>query len=128
MYIYIYISNVYTYIYIIIIIIIITIIIQCALGQWGDARAARPPRAAAEGGTGRPLIHMFFFLFHSFCFKLYRVFFLLNGSILGVTFGTGRGETNVTQKIVQFGVSVLAVVTNKVETTMATCQNWDKGL
>ena len=37
------------------------------------------------------------------------------GTILGVTFGTGRGGTKVTPKL-SFSVSVLAVVTNKVET------------
>ena len=43
---------------------------------------------------------------------------LLNGTILGVTFGTGRGGKQVTPKLVPFSVSVLAVVTNKVETPL----------
>ena len=41
---------------------------------------------------------------------------MLNGMILGVTFGTGRGGTTVTPKIVPLSVSVLAVVANKEET------------
>ena len=49
--------------------------------------------------------------------RLYREVVLLIGTILGATVGTGRGmnQTNVTPKIVPFGVSVLAVVTNKIE-------------
>ena len=42
---------------------------------------------------------------------------LLKGTILGVTFETGRVGQKVTPKIVPFSVSVLAVVTNKVETS-----------
>ena len=39
--------------------------------------------------------------------------FVLNGTILGVTFGTG-GRKKVTPKLVPFSVSVLAVVANKI--------------
>ena len=42
--------------------------------------------------------------------------FLLNGALLGVTFGTGRGEERKTPEIVPFSVSVFAVAANKVET------------
>ena len=38
---------------------------------------------------------------------------LLNGAMLGVTVGIGRGGKQVTPKSVPFSVSVLAVVTNK---------------
>ena len=47
---------------------------------------------------------------------------LPNGMVLGVTFGTGRGEQTVTPKFVPFTVSVLAVVTNKVEPPYAVLQ------
>ena len=50
--------------------------------------------------------------------NLYSEWFLLNGTSLGVTFGTGRGGKEVTPKTVPFNVSVLAVVTNKVETAI----------
>ena len=43
---------------------------------------------------------------------------LLNGASLGVTFGTWRGGKQVAPTVVPFSVSVLAVVTNRVETTM----------
>ena len=45
-------------------------------------------------------------------------FLLLNGAILGVTVGTGRGGKQVTPKTAPFSVSVLVVVTNKVETAI----------
>ena len=48
--------------------------------------------------------------------KLYSELCLLNGTIWGATFGTGRGGKQVTPKIVPFGISVLAVVTNITET------------
>ena len=44
-------------------------------------------------------------------------FVLLNGTLLGVTFGTGRGGKQL-HPIVPFGVSVLAMVTNKIDTVM----------
>ena len=60
--------------------------------------------------------------FHFVCaMKLYSLVMLclLKGTILGVTFGTGRGGRTVTPKSVPFNLSVLAVVTNKVETAMS---------
>ena len=38
---------------------------------------------------------------------------------MGVTFGTGRGGSKGTPEIVPLSVSVLAVVTKKVETTIS---------
>ena len=40
-------------------------------------------------------------------------FFLLNGTIFGVTFGTGGEDKQVTPKLVSFSVSALAVVTKR---------------
>ena len=48
------------------------------------------------------------------------VFFLLDGMILGVTFGTGSGGNKATLEFVPFSVSVLAVVTSKLETAIYT--------
>ena len=45
-------------------------------------------------------------------------FVLLNGTTLSVTFGTVRGANKVTTTTVPFSFSVLAAVTNKVQTTM----------
>ena len=45
-------------------------------------------------------------------------FCLLNGTVLRVTFGTGRGGTKLTPDIVPFSVSVLALVTNRVDTAI----------
>ena len=44
---------------------------------------------------------------------------MLNDTILGVIFGTGRGGNKITPKLVPFGVSVLAVITNKVDTAIS---------
>ena len=54
---------------------------------------------------------------------------VLNGTstILGVTFGTGKGGENVTHKIVPFSVSVLAVVTNRLETAISAITGTDRG-
>ena len=40
---------------------------------------------------------------------------MLTCTVVGVTFATGRGGGKNTPKIVPFSVSVLALVTNKVE-------------
>ena len=49
--------------------------------------------------------------------KLHSELFLLNGTILGVSFGTGGGN-RLHQQLYCLLFSVLAVVTNKVETSM----------
>ena len=52
---------------------------------------------------------------------------MLNDAILGVTFETGKEETALhpTSHIVPFSVSVLAVVTNEVETAIFKLAEWD---
>ena len=52
---------------------------------------------------------------------------MLNGTILGAAFGTGRAGNKVTPKLVPFSVSALAVVASKVETATSIFQDSSKG-
>ena len=98
----------------IIITIMIIILFACRHPSSISLRSQGSSRAWSNGLL-RP-----FYMLRGFYFvrvvKLYGEFILPNGTILGVTFGTGRGGQKVTPKIVTFSVSVLAVVASEVET------------
>ena len=106
-------SNTLMIMLIIIIMIIVPILLMIIINHDDTAAHSRagcvsPTASGVEKGYGVSTLFVKF----NYVVRL----FLRNGTSSGVTFGTGRGGTKVTPQIVSFSVSVLARVTNKLET------------